>query len=52
MNIKQILISALKDTFLHLSYEFDDLSLAFSNKEGADFQCNSAFAIAKKMHTI
>jgi len=51
MNIKQILISALKDTFLHLSYEFDDLSLAFSNKEGADFQCNSAFAIAKKMHT-
>ena len=51
MNIKQILIDSFKETFLHLSYEFDDLSLTFSNKEGADFQCNSAFAIAKKTHT-
>lgn len=51
MNIKQVLINSLKEAFLHLSYEFDDLSLSFSNKEGADFQCNSAFAIAKKMHT-
>ena len=51
MNIKQILINSLKETFLHLSYEFDDLTLAFSNKEGADFQCNSAFAIAKKTHS-
>ena len=51
MNIKQILINSLKDAFLHLSYEFEDLTLSFSSKEGADFQCNSAFAIAKKMHT-
>ncbi len=51
MNIKQILLDSLKETFLHLSYEFDDLTLSFSSKEGADFQCNSAFAIAKKMHT-
>ncbi len=51
MNIKQILIDALKGTFLHLSYEFDDLSLAFSSREEADFQCNSAFSIAKKTHT-
>jgi len=51
MNIKQILLNSLKETFLHLSYEFDDLTLSFSSREGADFQCNSAFAIAKKMHT-
>ena len=51
MNIKQLLIDSLKDAFLHLSYEFDDLTLSFSSKEGADFQCNSAFAIAKKTHS-
>ena len=51
MNIKQLLINSFKEVFLHLSYEFDDLSISFSNKEGADFQCNSAFAIAKKTHT-
>ena len=52
MNIKKILTKALEETFLHLSYELDDLSLTFSNRVGeADFQCNSAFAIAKKMHT-
>ena len=51
MNIKKILYKALEDTFLHLGYEFDDITLAFSSKEGADFQCNSAFAIAKKVHT-
>ena len=51
MNIKNILYKALEDTFLHLGYEFDDITLAFSSKEGADFQCNSAFAIAKKVHT-
>ncbi len=50
MNIKNILHKALEDAFLHLNYEFDDLSLTFSSKEGADFQCNSAFAIAKKSH--
>lgn len=51
MNIKKIITKALEESFLHLSYDLDDMSLAFSNKEGADFQCNSAFAIAKKMHT-
>lgn len=51
MNIKQILIDSLEKAFLHLSYEFDDLMLSYSNKDDADFQCNSAFAIAKKMHT-
>ena len=51
MNIKKILQNALEETFLHLSYELDDLTLAFSNRGEADFQCNSAFSIAKKLHT-
>ncbi len=52
MNIKKILIEALEETFLHLNYELADLSLTFSNRPTeSDFQCNSAFAIAKKMHT-
>ena len=52
MNIKKILYKALEDSFLHCNYSFDDLMLSFSNRpEEADFQCNSAFAIAKKVHT-
>ncbi len=51
MNIKNILYTSLEDAFLHLGYKFEDLTLSFSNKEGADFQCNSAFAIAKKTNT-
>ena len=52
MNIKNILNKALEDAFLHLNYELSDLTLTFSNRAGeADFQCNSAFAIAKKVHT-
>ena len=52
MNIKKILFKALEESFLHNDYSFDDLTLTFSNRpEEADFQCNSAFAIAKKVHT-
>ena len=52
MNIKKILYKALEDSFLHNDYSFDDISLTFSNRpEEADFQCNSAFSIAKKVHT-
>ena len=52
MNIKNILYKALEDAFLHLNYELSDLTLTFSNRVGeADFQCNSAFSIAKKVHT-
>ena len=52
MNIKKILNDALEETFLHLNYELADLTLTFSNRAGeADFQCNSAFAIAKKVHS-
>lgn len=49
MNIKKILSSALEETFLHLSYSLDDLKFDYSSKPEADFQCNSAFAIAKKI---
>ena len=48
MNIKSILKKALEESFLHLNYSFDDLKLDFSNKDDADFQCNSAFSLAKK----
>lgn len=52
MNIKKILYKALEDAFLHSNYSFDDISLTFSNRpEESDFQCNSAFSIAKKVHT-
>ena len=52
MNIKKTLLEALEKTFLHLNYELADLTLTFSNRPTeSDFQCNSAFAIAKKMHT-
>ena len=52
MNIKKILYKALEDAFLHSNYSFDDISLTFSNRpEESDFQCNSAFLIAKKVHT-
>ncbi len=49
MNIKKILVQSLEESFLHLGYSIDDITLNFSNKpEIADFQCNSAFALAKK----
>ncbi len=52
MNIKKILYNALEESFLHSNYSFDDLTLTFSNRpDEADFQCNSAFSIAKKVHT-
>ncbi|MBP3582141.1 MAG: arginine--tRNA ligase [Clostridia bacterium] len=52
MNIKKTLLEALEKTFLHLNYELADLTLTFSNRPTeSDFQCNSAFAIAKKTHT-
>ena len=51
MNIKKTLYNALKDAFLHLNYAEDDITLTFSARQEADFQCNSAFALAKKSHT-
>lgn len=50
MNIKKTLMEALEKSFKHLGYDTDDITLIFSNKpEVADFQCNSAFALAKKL---
>lgn len=51
MNIKKVLFDALKEVFLHLNFSIDDITLTASTKEGADFQCNSAFALAKKAQT-
>lgn len=52
MNIKKYLYDALEKSFLHLGYDTDDITLTFSNRpDDADFQCNSAFVIAKKVHT-
>ncbi len=51
MNIKKTLYNALKDAFAKLNYSESDITLAFSAKEGADFQCNSAFALAKREHS-
>lgn len=50
MNIKKILYGALKESFEHLNYPVDDITLTFSNKPNeADFQCNSAFVLSKKL---
>lgn len=49
MNIKDILLDCLEKSFLHLGYSLDDIILSFSSKPEADFQCNSAFSIAKKV---
>ena len=52
MNLKKILWEALEKSFKHLGYDTDDVTLAFSNKgDEVDYQCNSAFMIAKKVHS-
>ena len=48
MNITKILYNAIKNSFEKLGLEESDITLTFSNRPEADFQCNSAFAIAKK----
>lgn len=51
MNLKNILYDALKTSFSKLGYDEGDITLTFSNRpEDADYQCNSAFALAKKTH--
>ena len=52
MNIKNELFKALEESFNRLGYSGDDITLSFSNKpEICDFQCNSAFALSKKLQT-
>ena len=51
MNIKKKLQTALENCFEKLGFDKSDVTLTFSNKpEESDFQCNSAFMIAKKQH--
>ena len=50
MNISKTLYDALKNSFEKLGFDANDITLTFSNRAEADYQCNSVFAIAKKMH--
>lgn len=51
MNLKKILFNALEKSFLSLNFDTSDITLTFSNRpEDADYQCNSAFSLAKKTH--
>lgn len=50
MDIKNTLIQSLIEAFKKLGYSESDLTFSFSNRPNeADFQCNSAFSLAKKM---
>ena len=47
--VKDMLLEKVEKAFLKLGYEKADVILSYSNKpELADFQCNSAFSLAKK----
>ena len=48
MNITKTLYNALKNSFEKLGFDSSDITLTFSNRPEADYQCNSVFAIAKK----
>ena len=50
MQIKEILQKKLTESFKKCDYDVLDVQVAFSNKpELADYQCNSAFVLAKKL---
>ena len=49
MNIKNIIETDLKNVFEKYGYDKNLASVVFSNREGCDFQCNSAFNIAKSV---
>ena len=48
MNISKTLQEALKKSFEKNGFDASDITLTFSNRPEADYQCNSVFAIAKK----
>ena len=50
MNVKTFLTQKLIQAFKNLGYEADDVRVAFSDMDGVDLQCNSAFLLAKKHH--
>ena len=48
--VKDILVKELESVFEKLGLNKEDVTLTYSNKpELADYQCNSAFAIAKRI---
>ena len=49
MNIKGYLEEKLKKVFKNLGYNENLATVAFSDREGVDLQCNSAFALAKEI---
>ena len=49
MNITKILYKALEKTFYKLGFGTENIVLTFSSRPEADYQCNSVFAIAKKL---
>lgn len=50
MQIKEILQKKLTESFIKCDYDVLDVQVSFSNKpEMADYQCNSAFVLAKKL---
>ena len=50
MQIKKILQEKLTNAFIKCDYPTEDVQLSFSNKpEISDYQCNSAFVLAKRL---
>ncbi len=50
MQIKEVLHKKLIESFTKCDYDVLDVQLSFSNKpEMADYQCNSAFVLAKRL---
>ena len=50
MNIKNYLDNKLKNVFDTLNIDRELVRVAFSDKDGVDLQCNSAFQLAKMEH--
>ena len=49
MNIKKTIESDLKEVFSKFGFDTSLASVVFSGREGCDFQCNSAFSLAKQL---
>lgn len=49
MNIKSYLEEKLRNVFKSLGYSENMVAVAFSDREGVDLQCNSAFSLAKEV---
>lgn len=49
MNIKKTIEGDLKEVFSKFGFDTSLASVVFSGREGCDFQCNSAFSLAKQL---